>query len=103
MGVRVAVLSGSPDKEDEAKELGDERFISGEGAALSEALLNWEGGANVIFATAPSTQPMTDALPGLAPGDTLAVLGDTAGEISVTPNGPDRGSPSPYRLPLRLA
>ena len=85
MGTRVAVLSGSPDKEDEAKELvGAERFISEEGTELSEALLDWEGGANIILATAPSTTPMTDALPGLAPDGTLAVLGATAVEISVT-------------------
>ena len=85
MGARVAVLSGSPDKEDEAKELGAERFISEEGTALSEALLDWEGGANVILASAPSTKPMIDALPGLAPDGTLAVLGAAAGEISVSP------------------
>jgi propanol-preferring alcohol dehydrogenase len=84
MGTRVAVLSGSPDKEDEAKELGAERFISKEGTMLSEVILDWEGGANIILATAPSTTPMTDALPGLAPDGTLAVLEATAVEISVT-------------------
>ncbi len=85
MGARVAVLSGSPDKEDEAIELGAERLISEEGTALSEALLDWEGGANIILATAPSARPMSDALPGLAPDGTLAVLGAAAGEISVSP------------------
>ena len=84
VGTRVAVLSGSPDKEDEAKELGAEWFISKEGTMLSEVILDWEGGANIILATAPSTTPMTDALPGLAPDGTLAVLGATAVEISVT-------------------
>jgi D-arabinose 1-dehydrogenase-like Zn-dependent alcohol dehydrogenase len=109
MGARVAVLSSSPDKEDEAKELGAERFISEEGTALSEALLDWEGGANVILATAPSTTPMTDALPGLAPDGTLAVLGAAAGEISVSPMdliGARRhliGSPSGSRKDIRDA
>jgi D-arabinose 1-dehydrogenase-like Zn-dependent alcohol dehydrogenase len=109
MGARVAVLSSSPDKEDEAKELGAERFISEEGAALSEALLDWEGGANVILATAPSTRPMTDALPGLAPDGTLVVLGAAAGEISVAPMdliGARRhliGSPSGSRKDIRDA
>ncbi len=109
MGARVAVISGSPDKEDEAKELGAERFISEEGVALSEALLDWEGGANVILATAPSTRPMTDALPGLAPDGTLAVLGAAAGEISVAPMdliGARRhliGSPSGSRKDIRDA
>ncbi|HEX8258900.1 MAG TPA: zinc-binding dehydrogenase, partial [Rubrobacteraceae bacterium] len=109
MGARVAVLSGSPDKEDEAKELGAERFISEEGPALSEALLDWEGGANVVLATAPSTTPMADALPGLAPDGTLAVLGAAAGEISVSPMdliGARRhliGSPSGSRKDIRDA
>src|SRR4028119_296435 len=109
MGARVAVITGSPDKEDEAKELGAERFISEEGTALSEALLDWEGGANVILATAPSTKPMTDALPGLAPDGTLAVLGAAAGEISVSPMdliGARRhliGSPSGSRKDIRDA
>jgi D-arabinose 1-dehydrogenase-like Zn-dependent alcohol dehydrogenase len=79
MAARVAVLSDSPDKEEEARELGAERFISEEGTALSEALLDWEGGANVILATAPSARPITDALPSLAPDGTLAVLGAAAG------------------------
>jgi propanol-preferring alcohol dehydrogenase len=109
MGGRVAVLSSSPDKEDEAKELGAERFISEQGTALSEALLDWEGGANVILATAPSTRPMTDALPGLAPDGTLAVLGAAGGEISVGPMdliGSRRhlmGSPSGSRKDIRDA
>ena len=109
MGTRVAVLSGSPDKEDEAKELGAERFNSEEGTALSEVILDREGGANIILATAPSTTPMTDALPGLAPDGTLAVLGATAGEISVTPMdliGTRRhlvGSPSGSRKDIRDA
>ena len=109
MGTRVAVLSGSPDKEDEAKELGAERFISEEGTALSEVILDWEGGANIVLSTAPSTTPMTDTLPGLAPDGTLAVLGATAGEISVTPMdliGTRRhlvGSPSGSRKDIRDA
>jgi propanol-preferring alcohol dehydrogenase len=107
MGARVVVLSCSPAKENEAKELGAKRFISEEGAALSEALLDWEGGANVILATAPSTKPMTDAYPGLAPDVTLAVLGAAAGEISVAPMdliGARRhlvGSPSCSRKDIR--
>ena len=109
MGARVAVLSSSPDKEDEAKELGAEQFISERGAALSEALLDWEGGADVILATAPSSESMTDALPGLAPDGTLVVLGAAAGEISVSPMdliGARRhliGSPSGSRKDIRDA
>ncbi len=109
MGARVAVLSSSPDKEDEAKELGAEQFISERGAALSKALLDWEGGADVVLATAPSSESMTDAFPGLAPDGTLVVLGAAAGEISVSPMdliGARRhliGSPSGSRKDIRDA
>jgi alcohol dehydrogenase, propanol-preferring len=85
MGGRVAVLSGSPDKEQEARSLGAEHFInSGEGS-ISEALLDWEGGANIILATAPSAGPMIEALPGLAPDGTLVVLGVPPDEITTNP------------------
>lgn len=109
MGARVAVLSGSPDKEDEAKELGAELFINTRNGSVSEALLGWEGGANVILATAPSVEPMTAALPGLAPDGTLTVLGAAAGEITVSPMdliGARRhlmGSPSGSRKDVRDA
>ena len=85
MGGRVAVLSGSPDKEQEARDLGAEQFINSSEGSISEALQDWEGGANIILATAPSTEPMTEALPGLAPDGTLAVLGAAPGEITVSP------------------
>ncbi len=85
MGGRVTVLSGSSDKEEEARDLGAERFISTNNGSISEALQDWEGGANIILATAPSTEPMTEALPGLAPDGTLAVLGAAPGEITVSP------------------
>jgi alcohol dehydrogenase len=85
MGGRVAVLSGSPDKEEQARGLGAEHFINTSEDSISEALLDWEGGANIILATAPSAEPMTQALPGLAPDGTLAVLGATPDEITVSP------------------
>lgn len=85
MGGRVAVLSSSPDKEQEARDLGAEHFINSSEGSISEALQDWEGGANIILATAPSTEPMTEALPGLAPDGTLVVLGAAPGEITVSP------------------
>ena len=109
MGARVAVLSGSPDKEGEAKDLGAELFVNTREGSVAEELLGWEGGANVILATAPSVEPMTAALPGLAPDGTLAVLGAAPGEISVTPMdliGARRrvmGSPSGSRKDVRDA
>lgn len=109
MGGRVAVLSSSSDKEEEARDLGAERFISSEDSSVAEALLDWEGGANIILATAPSVESMTEALPGLAPGGTLAVIGAADGEISVSPMdliGARRhlmGSPSGSRKDVRYA
>jgi D-arabinose 1-dehydrogenase-like Zn-dependent alcohol dehydrogenase len=44
MGGRAAVLSTSADKEDEARELGAERFINLKTGSPSEALRLWEGG-----------------------------------------------------------
>jgi propanol-preferring alcohol dehydrogenase len=85
MGGRVAVLSGSPNKEEEARGLGAEHFINTRDGSISEALLDWEGGANIILATSPSAELMTEALPGLAPDGTLAVLGAAPDEITVNP------------------
>lgn len=85
MGGRVAVLSGSPDKEEEARDLGAERFINTRDGSTTEALQDWEGGANIVLATAPAVEPINDSLPGLAPGGTLAVLGISPETIAVDP------------------
>jgi propanol-preferring alcohol dehydrogenase len=109
MGGRVAVVSSSSDKEQESHELGAERFINTEENSVAEALGDWEGGANVILGTAPSAESMSDALPGLAPGGTLVVLGVAPGEISASPMDlvPGRrrlmGSPSGSRKDVRDA
>ncbi len=67
MGARVAVLSGSPDKEEGAKDLGAELFVNTREGSVVDALLNWDGGANVILATAPSVEPMRRRSPGSPP------------------------------------
>jgi alcohol dehydrogenase len=109
MGGRAAVVSSSSEKEQESHKLGAERFINTEENSVAEALEDWEGGANVILATAPSAESMSDALPGLAPGGTLVVLGVAPGEISASPMDlvPGRrrlmGSPSGSRKDIRDA
>ena len=109
MGGRAAVVSSSSEKEQESHKLGAERFINTEENSVAEALGDWEGGANVILATAPSAESMSDALPGLAPGGTLVVLGVAPGEISASPMdlvaGRRRlmGSPSGSRKDIRDA
>lgn len=107
MGGRVVVLSTSPEKEAEARELGAERFINTKAQASGEALRAWEGGADIILATASSLDSMTAALPGLASDGTMVVLGVGPGNLTLDPMelimGRRRvmGSPAGSRRDLR--
>ena len=107
MGARVAVISNTPDKEAEARELGAEHFISTQTKKAGDALKEWDGGADIILATAPSSEAATEAFPGLAPDGTLVLLGIGAGEIKASPMdlvGGRRhlmGSPSGSRKDIR--
>jgi len=107
MGGRAAVLSTSADKEDEARELGAERFINLKTESPSEALRAWEGGADIILATPPAAEPMMAAFPGLALNGTMVVLGAPPDNIAVNPMelimGRRRlmGSPAGSRKDLR--
>jgi D-arabinose 1-dehydrogenase-like Zn-dependent alcohol dehydrogenase len=109
MGGRVVVLSTSADKEDEARELGAERFINLKTESASEALRAWEGGPDIILATTPAADPMMAAFPGLALNGTMVVLGAPPVDIAVNPMelimGRRRlmGSPSGSRKDLRDA
>src|ERR1035441_10483086 len=47
MGARVAVISSSPDKEDEARGLGAEQFINTKSKKSGDALKEWDGGAEI--------------------------------------------------------
>jgi alcohol dehydrogenase len=107
MGGRVAVLSTSADKETEAHELGAERFIHVKSATPVEALKGWEGGADLILATAPDAAVMAAAFPGLAIDGTMLVLGAPFAPITLNPfdliMGRRRlmGSPAGSRKDLR--
>lgn len=85
MGGRVAVISSSPEKAEQAKALGAELFIDATASDITTALQDWEGGADVILATAPSTDIMKASFPGLAPHGTLVVLGVTENELTFAP------------------
>jgi alcohol dehydrogenase len=85
MGGRAAVLSTSADKQDEALELGAERFINLKTESPSEALRAWEGGADIILATTPAAEPMMAAFPGLALNGTMVVLGAPSNDIAISP------------------
>jgi len=107
MGGRAAVLSTSAEKQDEARELGAERFINLKMESPSEALLAWEGGADIILATSPAADLMMAAFPGLALNGTMVVLGAPPDHITVNPMalimGRRRlmGSPAGSRKDLR--
>ncbi|MFB6346273.1 MAG: alcohol dehydrogenase [bacterium] len=83
-GYDVAALSGSPDKESEAFELGAERFINVNNADPGDALKSM-GGADVILTTAPSGEAVSSLIPGLAREGELLVAGvdDSPVEFSV--------------------
>src|SRR5262245_24834927 len=107
MGGRVAVLSTSADKQDEAAQLGAERFINLKTESASDALRAWEGGADIILATPPVAEPMMAGFPGLAVNGTMVVLGAPPDNIRVNPMelimGRRRlmGSPAGSRKDLR--
>ncbi len=73
MGGRVAVISSTQHKEDRARELGAERFIPA-AAGITESLLAWEGGADVVLQVAPSAESANAALRGLAADGTFVLL-----------------------------
>jgi len=108
LGARVAVISNTADRQDEANELGAEYFINTQSQKTSDALLAWDGGADIILATAPSSEAAAEAFPGLAPDGTLVILGIGAKNISIAPFDlivPRRrlmGSPSGGRSDLRV-
>jgi alcohol dehydrogenase len=107
MGARVAVISNTPDKEAEARELGAEYFINSGAKKTADALREWGGGADIVLATAPSIEAATEALPGLAPDGTLVSIGVGPGTIAAAPmdliGGRRRlmGSPSGSRQDAR--
>jgi alcohol dehydrogenase len=85
MNGRVAVLSMSADKRDQALSLGAERFINVKTESPGEALRSWEGGADIIVATSPIADSMVAAFPGLARNGTMVVLGAPPNNIAVSP------------------
>jgi D-arabinose 1-dehydrogenase-like Zn-dependent alcohol dehydrogenase len=107
MGGRAAVLSTSADKKDEAEQLGAERFINLKTESASDALREWEGGADIILATPPAAEPMMKAFGGLALNGTMVVLGAPPDNVAVHPMelimGRRRlmGSPAGSRSDLR--
>ncbi len=107
MARRVAVLSTSPGKEDFARSLGADTFINLQDEHPGEALQAWNGGADLILSTAPSSEVNSAAVEGLAPDGRLVLLGVTVDSLEVNPmlliEGRRKilGSPSGGRSDLR--
>ncbi|GAB3416659.1 alcohol dehydrogenase catalytic domain-containing protein [Flindersiella endophytica] len=75
MGARVAVVGRSARSADQAKQLGAELYVATESTDPAAALKNWDGGADVILNSAPSTSAAAATLGGLAPDGTLVLCG----------------------------
>ena len=107
MARRVAVLSTSPDKEGFARSLGADHFINTSHNHPGEALQEWNGGADLVLSTAPSSEVNSAAAEGLAPDGRLVLLGVTVEELEINPmlliEGRRKvmGSPSGGRADLR--
>jgi alcohol dehydrogenase, propanol-preferring len=85
MGGRVAVVSTTAEKEEQARELGAELFIGPGDGSSGERLREWEGGADIVLATPPTIAPVNEAFGGVAPDGTMVVLGVGPGEIQIAP------------------
>ena len=83
-GYKVAAIGRGSDSEALAKKLGATVYIDS-GSANPAEVLQQQGGAQVIVATAPSAKSMSQAVDGLAPNGKLLVIGVAAEPIEVTP------------------
>lgn len=83
-GTETVALSRSPDKRELAVELGADHFVDASGGDPAEALQEL-GGADLIIATAPSAEAITDVVGGLARNGELVVVAAVDDPIEVTP------------------
>jgi len=74
LGYVVVAISSGDDKKALAFELGAHHYVNGSTQNVVAELMKL-GGAKVILATAPSTKATQAALPGLATGGKLIILG----------------------------
>jgi propanol-preferring alcohol dehydrogenase len=75
MGARVAVVSRSKRGEAAAREWGAELFVASEETDPAHALAAWDGGADLVLNTTPSTAAAAAVVTGLAPDGVLALAG----------------------------
>jgi D-arabinose 1-dehydrogenase-like Zn-dependent alcohol dehydrogenase len=82
MGHRTIAIARGPERAELARELGAHAYVDSAerpaGATLADV-----GGADLIVATAPNTQPAGDLLTGLRVGGRLTLIGIDGGTIAV--------------------
>lgn len=83
-GYKVAAIGRGSDDAHLARKLGASFYIDSRAEAAVQALQR-QGGAQVVLATAPSSQAMSELIDGLAPNGKLMVIGATTEPIQVTP------------------
>lgn len=83
-GAEVVALSRGPEKEDLARDLGAHHYIDTKAEDAVERLQEM-GGADVILATAPSSEAITSVVDGLGRNGQLMIVGATADPVEVSP------------------
>src|SRR5215469_14385705 len=83
-GYKVAAIGRGPENAKLAKKLGAHMYIDNKATNAAEELQK-AGGAQVILATAPSSQAMSELIDGLGPNGKLIVIGASFDPIEVTP------------------
>jgi len=84
MGMEVAALSTSADKENLARDLGASHFVDASSADAAQALQHL-GGADLILATAPNADAITSVVGGLGRDGNLVVVAATGETVEVPP------------------
>ncbi|HEV7139111.1 MAG TPA: alcohol dehydrogenase [Steroidobacteraceae bacterium] len=83
-GYKVAAIGRGAEDAPLARRLGASFYIDSRTERAAEVLQR-EGGAQVILATAPSSKAMSELIDGLGPNGRLMVLGAASEPIQVTP------------------
>src|SRR5579885_2186227 len=83
-GYRVAAVGRGSEDAPLAEKLGASFYIDSRAERAADVLRS-QGGAQVILATAPSSQAMSDVIDGLGPNGKLIVLGAAREPIQVSP------------------
>jgi alcohol dehydrogenase len=82
MGYRTIAIARGTDRAELAHQLGAHHYIDSATRAPGEALTEL-GGADLILSTAPTTELVSDLLPGLAVHGRLTLIGVDAGTVAV--------------------